>query len=199
MPVTMRSEGTLATRKKPTEKQTDQVLQSMLVFSKAVHHILETRAVEVAGEPLSASKVQILRLLQSRDAQTSTQIAQFLGVTRSAVTRLVTSLVSGGLVRRVDLHDDRRGFQVALTSKGTKVLERLLQEQRHVIRNAMERTAGADASQWADAMNEICEALVRSDEAFRKFCVQCGGFADGTCVLLGGSDDCLFLESSEKT
>jgi DNA-binding MarR family transcriptional regulator len=170
----------------------------MLAFSRAVNHILDTRAVEVAGEPLSPSRIQLLRLLQMRGAQTSTQISSFLGVTRPAVTRLVTTLVAQEMVRRVDLPEDRRGFTLELTDEGVRALEAVHLEQQHLVRSAFKQASDADPTQWAEMLEEMASALAHAEDTFQEFCQRCGGFSDGSCVLTGGTGTCLFLESEKQ-
>ena len=59
----------MAASKKISAENADEVLWRMLAFARAVNHILDTRAVEVAGEELSTSRIQLLRLLQVRGSQ----------------------------------------------------------------------------------------------------------------------------------
>ena len=82
----------MAARRLMTEKNTDNLLKSMLVISRTINHVLETRAIEVTGEPLTYSKIQILRLLGQRGEQSSSQLARFLGVSKPAITQIVTGI-----------------------------------------------------------------------------------------------------------
>ncbi len=188
----------MAARKRLNNGQTDGLLKAMLVFSRTVDQVLETRAIEAAAEPLSKSKVQILRLLDQRGGQTATQIARFLGVSKPAVTQIVDSLVQRNkLVARARSKRDRRGVEVKLTAKGQRVIQKVRAEQRHLVRSTMRRTSRTGTGRWIELLEEISGTLARADQAFQGFCLQCSAHSDGTCVLGGGEADCLFLQHQD--
>lgn len=175
------------------DQQLSGLLKAMLVFSRTTDHVLENRAIEDAGERLSGSKVEILRLLGRRGSQTSGQVARFLGVTNPAVTQLIDSLVAARLVKRQQSQNDRRGVELTLTSRGTRVFEKIHHQQRHVIRSTVRGVTDKDVVRWIDTLQELAGALARADRAFRGFCLQCGAHEDGRCVLTGGDANCLYL------
>lgn len=179
-------------------EDTDRLLKAMLVISRTVEHVLESRAVEDACGPLSRPRVQILRLLGQRGHQGSTQIARYLGVSKPAVSQIIDSMVREKLVVRTISRHDRRGVELKLSAKGRKAFQKVLGEQRHMIRNAVRQAAGANAIEWIQTLERISGALARADKAFQQFCLQCGAHADGTCVLVGGDAECLFLQNDRK-
>ena len=189
----------MATSKPIGLESTDRLLKAMLVFSRTVEHVLESRAGEDVCGPLSKPRVQILRLLGRRGPQSATQIANYLGVSKPAVTQVVDSMVRDKLVIRATSRRDRRGVELKLSAKGRRVFHDVRNEQRHLIRNAVRQAAGSDAIAWTETLQRISAALARADKAFRHFCLQCGAHADGTCVLVGGDADCLFLRHERKS
>ncbi len=173
----------------------DGLLKALLVLSRSVDQILETRAVaEAADEPLSLSKVQVLRLLNERGRQTSSQLARFLGVSKPAVTQIVEAMVRSNLVVRRSNTQDRREVGLELTKDGKATYRAVRRKQRHLVRGAMRMLDARDATQWVDALQRIAGALTRADRAFEHYCLQCGSHADGSCVLVGGDATCLFLK-----
>jgi len=177
-----------------SDRELDGLLKAMLVFSRTADHVLENRAIEEAGERLSGSKVQILRLLGQRGLQTSGQVARFLGVTKPAVTQIIESLVTARLVSRRQSQKDRRGIELALTTRGKRVFEKIRHQQRHVVRNTVRALPEKDTERWISTLQELSNALARADRAFRGFCLQCGAHDEGNCVLTGGNAHCVFLE-----
>ena len=177
----------------------DRLLKAMLVFSRTVSHVLESRAVEDAIGPLSKPRVQVLRLLGQRGAHSATQIAHYLGVSKPAVTHVIESMVRDRLVIRTTSSRDRRGVELTLSKKGRSVLRDVRKEQRHLIRNATREVNESHAVAWARALEEITGALAKADRTYRSFCLQCGAHADGTCILVGGGADCLFLRHERKS
>ncbi len=185
----------MAAKKTPalTSDRADNLLKAMLVFSRTAGHVLEDRTVEAAKTKLSRSRVQILRLLGQRGHQTSTRLARFLGVSKPAVTQIIDTMVKDKMVVRKRMTEDRRTVELRLTPRGREVFCKVRDEQRRVIRNAVRTTPRCNPDRWVKALEEITTALAGSGRAFKHFCLQCGSHADGSCVLSGGSADCLFL------
>ncbi len=126
----------------------DRLLTTMLMCARMVDHILEIRAVGMAvDQPLSASKVQVLRLLNRRTGQTSSQIARFLGVSKPAVSQIIDSMVRTRLVTRKTAKSDRREVNLQLTSKGNALCTAIRREQRQYLRAALSRAGQADPEQ----------------------------------------------------
>lgn len=178
----------------------DGTLKSMLVLARTIDHVFEMRAVETAvDEPMSTSKVQVLRLLGTQGAQTSGQVARFVGVSRPAITQLIDALVKDRLVSRRATPQDRRKVVVKLTKRGTETFRAVRRTQRHLLRNALRLADANAAARWQETMFEIAGAVAKADKAFEHFCLQCGAHADGTCVLVGGDAVCLFLQDGNPS
>ena len=179
-------------------KTADELLRAMTVLARTVSHVLETRVVETTEEPLTGSKLQLLLLLGQRGAQTPTQIARFLGISKPAVTQAVDAMLESGFVSRETSKADRRGYDLELTTRGKSVFRKVRTEQHHLIRNAL-RGIHTEPATWVAVLHEMSVALAKSDRAFKHFCVQCGAYADGNCVLVGGEVSCLFLRHRGDT
>lgn len=173
--------------------EVDRLYKALSVLSRTVAQILETRAVEAATGPLSQSKVQVLRLLAHRGVQTSSQVARFLNVSRPSVTQIIDALVESGLVSRRVAADDRREVVLDLTKRGRQWFQAVRREQRHLLRSALRSAGGGEVDEWITVLEKISGSLVRADRTLTHFCLQCGAHADGSCVLVGGDADCLFL------
>lgn len=185
----------MAKKTAPAVKKVDDILKAMLVFARTVDNVLEQRAVEHGvGEVLSASKVQILRLLGQRGAQTASQVSRYLGVSKPAVTQLIDVMVASRVVSRKTATEDRREIRLQLTKKGRESFQAIRRSQRHYVRNSLRNVSGARADAWIKSIHEVSESLARADDAFEHFCAQCGAHEDGTCVLVGGDATCLFLK-----
>lgn len=187
----------MASRAPLSQETVDGLLKSLSVLSRAVDEILESGSANGAPElqiaHLSRSKVQMLRLLDQQGGQTATQAARFLGVTKPAVTQLIDGMVRSKLVDRRPSTRDRREVRLKLAKGGRAVLQVLRRKQRHLLRNAIRMTTGADADRWSAVLCEVAGALTRSDRAYDRLCLQCGAYADESCVLVGGDAECLFL------
>ncbi len=173
--------------------EVDRLYKALSVLSRTVAQVLDTRAVEAATGPLSLSKVQVLRLLAHRKGQTSSQVARFLNVSRPSVTQLIDALVESGLVARRSAADDRREVVLDLTKQGRQGFQAVRREQRHLLRSALRSAEGGEVDAWITVLQKISSSLASADRTFTHFCLQCGAHADGSCVLIGGDANCLFL------
>ena len=181
-------------------KTIDGLLKALLVLARTVNHILDTRAVEAAvGEPLSPSKVQILRLLGQRGVQSSSRVAYYLGVSKPAVSQIIDSMAQDRLVVRKTAKHDRREVELRLTTKGREWYQAVRRQQRHLLRNALREHLAGSADRGVATLQDLAGAVARADKAFDNYCLQCGAHSDGSCVLLGGDADCRFLRPSKRT
>ena len=178
----------------------DELLKSMLVLAYTVHRVLEREVVAASvDEPLSASQAQALRLVGHHGGQTSSQVANFLGVTKAAVSQLADSMAQSGLVRRRRGPHDRRESILELTPRGKRRFLALLRGQRHRVRTAAKLSQRTGLDEWTRTTLDMAAALAGADRAFKQFCLQCGAHLDGSCVLVGGDAKCPFLEHREGT
>ena len=180
----------------------DRLLKALLVLNRSVDYVLETQAVATAVDMrLSASKVQVLRLLGQRGPQTSTQVARFLSVSRPAVTQIVDALVRAKLVARRATKHDRREVRLELIKAGQQCIGAIRRRQQHILRTAFCELGGRerDVERWILMLSDFNNALARADKTFGDFCLQCGAYEDGTCVLVGGEAECLYQSHADKT
>ena len=186
----------MASKVRLSQETVDGLLKALSVLSRAVDEILESGAANGAPElqiaNLSRSKAQMLRLLEQQGGQTATQAARFLGVTKPAVTQLINGMVRSKLVDRSPSRRDRREVRLKLAKGGRNVLQLLRRKQHHLLRNAIRMTTGADPDRWSAVLFEVAGALTRSDRAYERLCLQCGAYADESCILVGGDAECLF-------
>ncbi len=80
----------------------------------------------VAEYDVSWAQWMVLNAVYFEKAKTPAQIAQHIGVDRSAITRLVDRLEAKGLVLRSRENADRRSINIELTSKGRNLIPVLL-------------------------------------------------------------------------
>jgi DNA-binding MarR family transcriptional regulator len=182
-----------------SSQEIDSLLKSLLVVARATNHTLEKHAVEEAvEEPLSSSKIQILRLLSQRGTQTSSQVARFLDVSRPAVTQIIDSMVRSDFVSRTNATKDRREVKLRLTARGKQCYKSMHLKQRHLLRSALRLGGTTKPSRWTEMLEQIAGSLANADRAFKKHCLQCGAHADSSCVLVGGDACCDFIEAQSK-
>jgi DNA-binding MarR family transcriptional regulator len=72
---------------------------------------------------LSLPQFRTLALLRSVPSANLSAVAEFLGASLPTASRIVSGLVSKGLVERCEHADDRRQLELVLTSRGSATVE----------------------------------------------------------------------------
>lgn len=87
--------------------------------------LLMTRVAErrFESEPVSFSHWLVLASLSHHEHVSATTLSEDTGYDMGALTRIVDSLASCGLVRRERCKHDRRAVEIALTSEGRRCLQ----------------------------------------------------------------------------
>jgi DNA-binding MarR family transcriptional regulator len=89
------------------------------------NHVSQAFAAGVAAEGVTVAEWVAMRALYGREPTAPSRLAEAMGVTRGAVTKLADRLIAKGLaVRRAD-PGDGRAQTLALTAKGRGLVPRL--------------------------------------------------------------------------
>lgn len=180
-------------------KTVDSLLKSLMLVSRSVEEVLDTRAVIAAcGDPLSPSKVRMLRLITHSGKQSIGQIARFLGVSDPAASQLADALVRQKLILRNVDPNDRRTAYLRLTASGKKLSLSIEREQRHRVRLALQSAGSSKASAWNNLLRNVCQHLTAAEKTFGEYCLQCGAHEDSVCILEGGNHDCLYIRKTAR-
>ena len=109
------------------------------VFSDLLRRYQFRDREQICCHGLSVSQCYTLEALEQRGPMTMGQLAAHLSLKISSMTRVVDTLVEGGLVRRIDDPADRRVCRVQLNAKGRTLLSKvqggLIGEYEEVLRN----------------------------------------------------------------
>lgn len=82
-----------------------------------------SRLLERASDELSLPQYRVLSLVAS-SPERAARLAQRAAVSRPTLTAALDGLESRGLLRRTDVHDDRRGVLLEMTPAGRAALAR---------------------------------------------------------------------------
>jgi DNA-binding MarR family transcriptional regulator len=178
-----------------TRSQADELLRSLLLLGQSVHRVLERRVVEVSGNGLSQSKVSLLRILSRKGPQSPTAMAEFLNVSRPAVSQIASEMIEQGLILKSKSTKDSRRLHLAITEGGLEVVAGIEEAQRHLIRLASEYASGDIGSQWIESVHQLTDAIVHADDRFEQHCYQCEAYSNDSCVLVDGGAHCSYRVS----
>ena len=108
---------------------------------------------------LSHAQMGMLYLLLYHNEASVKQAADFLGVSKSAVTQLTDPLVDKQLVSRRNDHTDRRIVRLSLTSNGSQVLKKLAKHKFAGIRSAIDSLDDQDIEQLYGLHQKMTENI----------------------------------------
>jgi DNA-binding MarR family transcriptional regulator len=101
---------------------------------------LHTRTAEALGSiGLTPALFALLNVLGARDGAIQQQLSSDMGIDPSAMVKLIDELESAGLAERRRRPSDRRAWEVAITPKGRRTLERA----RRLVRQVEDEMLGA--------------------------------------------------------
>lgn len=110
-------------QKLEASKLTEHIGYWMRLVSNNVSHSF-ARKLEASG--ITVAEWVILREMYSGDDTTSpSAVAELTGLTRGAVSKLITRLLEKGMVSRKESSNDRRYQDIELTSKGALLVPKL--------------------------------------------------------------------------
>lgn len=109
------------------------------------------------------SQLRALRTVAGGDgAVRMSELADRLGIARRSATSVVDDLVTGGLLERRSDPTDRRAVEVAVTTKGRRLLRGLQDRRRSAAREVTAALPPADLAQLATLLSRLDEGRSRS-------------------------------------
>jgi MarR family 2-MHQ and catechol resistance regulon transcriptional repressor len=121
-----------------------------------IQEIIETlaRCQKVSANPsfwqkigLSHSQIGMLFMILHRENANVKQIAEHLGVTKSAITQLLDPLVTKGFIERQTDASDRRIVRFNLTDKGKKAIKEIHKQKFAGLRSALDSLSDSEIQQ----------------------------------------------------
>lgn len=86
------------------------------------NHVSHAFARSLLESGVTVAEWVVLREMYGREAMAPSELAEGIGMTRGAASKLVDRLVGKALITRKDRTDDRRFQEIALTAAGRKLV-----------------------------------------------------------------------------
>lgn len=144
-----------------TAEQVDAVVRVAQVAMAVV-----ARSLAAVEEAVTQPQLRVLVMISTRGPINVSTVAEALGVHPSNATRTCDALVRAGLVHRREASDDRRHVALTLTAKGSRLVERVLQQRRAAFRAVVTAMTPRDRKQvtatftaFADAAGEVAHGM----------------------------------------
>lgn len=111
------------------------------------------------NERLSMGQYFLIHKIEDADGARLSTLASILGISRPAITSIVTSLEDAGLVRRERSTADRRGVIVRLTPRGAALAGKFDREFGRVVRAATAVIPASDRRPTVATLRRVSEAM----------------------------------------
>lgn len=124
----------------------------------------------LAASGHSASAVHTLLEIDARGAMTAAQLAPFLGLDKSSISRMLAKLIEAGELEEAVASDDARVKQLSLTRAGKRKVDQIHAYGRMQVNTAMARLNPSQRQAVAQGLGAYAQALQacrENDEAFR--------------------------------
>jgi len=115
----------------------------------------------IIGNKLGITRVQImtLRFVSYNNECKTSDIAEFLSVSRPDATRIVNTLVTKGFINRVYDKNDRRVIRLKITTEGMRVFEDIKKELITNFSEIINKMEKEDAEALMKGMKALCDVL----------------------------------------
>jgi len=119
----------------------------------------------IIGKKLGITRVQTMTLrfvIYNEECKTS-DIADFLSVSRSDATRITDTLVSKGFIERINDEKDRRVIRLKITDEGKKIFEDIRKELVLCFSKILEKMDKEDAEALMKGLRALSNVLKEID------------------------------------
>ena len=106
-----------------TEQNLRLVAQELFRLLPVFHRKLIRSCWVQSKSVLSPMQLHVLFILQSKVANTMTEIAQEIGISRQQLTPLIDKLIASGHIQREHDQIDRRNIKLSITASGQQHLD----------------------------------------------------------------------------
>lgn len=112
-----------------------------MILTNAIHHEYKRRDLGV-GFPLHSSQLRFIDTIHHNPDINVTDLAQILGISKSAVSKMTSKLKSMGLVERYTAPENKKDVLVKLTDRGELVHERFTKTYRNAFNHIHNKLDG---------------------------------------------------------
>jgi len=126
----------------------DALQQSAMITARETYRFL-------SRHKLSVSQFRTLEILYNQGPLCQKDISEHVVKTTGTMTTVIDGLEKKSLARRVRAKNDRRRYNVELTTEGKKLVKKILPQQTKRIKKVMERLPSMDL----EHLKRICNTL----------------------------------------
>ncbi|MGX7059101.1 MarR family winged helix-turn-helix transcriptional regulator [Vagococcus humatus] len=123
----------------------------MALLSNYLNHIQK----KMSGYPFNFNEIRIILDLYDRKTLTAVEIEESLDLDKGYASRLIRNLAEQEVIRKEQSEEDKRSFDLSLTSKGRKIAKELLQAYLNILERDLEKMNDTQLSELDMALSVI--------------------------------------------
>ncbi len=167
-----------------SDAKLERFLRGAHVFATSIKQILEERLLTEATENrLSFPQYNALRMLQSRTARHVGDVANFLGISYPAASKIVERLHKMGFLTRREDPNDRRASCLTISGEGAALIKRYEAHKRTSVEQLLTDFTAEEIEALGITLERLAEQLLQSEPCYQKICMQCGAYFGETCAM----------------
>jgi DNA-binding MarR family transcriptional regulator len=144
--------------------QIESILQSIHAIK---HQLLTGNYILSPHNQIPGSQWIVLRIVFQNEGIGIKELSGFLGISSSAATQLVDSLVKKGLLIREQSPDDRRALKIRLTAKTNELIENAQSRVLEKVHSLFDGFSDEELQQYCDLSSKFA-ARILSKQAGQK-------------------------------
>ena len=148
-------------KEKPRLEVADRIVKAYNLISQGINPSF------LAKMSLTTSQMKVLLLFEEDKKFSMGELSALYSVSVSTMTSMVDRMTQNNMLKREQDRNDRRIVLVSLTSKGKKVLNRLLYARRKVLESFLYTLNENEVKRFSRAMNDAAHFLNRARENIR--------------------------------
>lgn len=146
----------------PSHSRPDLVREALVAYWKSLAIVDPLRIEAWDDAQITLPLLRVLVYLREHPSATTGDIARYMSVTSSNVTRLVDRLVQQGLVQREDNPADRRFLRHSLTAEGEAALGNVQQRATLFVAHIFDELSDRDLRHLTEVFDKLWVAAKRS-------------------------------------
>jgi DNA-binding MarR family transcriptional regulator len=159
-------------------------LGSSQIFVSALQDIIDKDILsQVLKNKITVTQLKLLKLVNSGDQHTISEVAAFLGVSNAAASKTVDRLVRQLLLRRSEGESDRRTMLLTLTERSRRLLAAYDEAMEIKLHELFEGSSAADLKRVVEILDRLSTRIVQQTAFPDEICLQCGIYTREKCLL----------------
>ncbi|WP_051688147.1 MarR family winged helix-turn-helix transcriptional regulator [Desulfofalx alkaliphila] len=137
---------------------------------------------------ITPSQLKAIKFLSRHNNNLLTGIAEGLGISNAAVTKMTDRLEKKGLVERISCAGDRRATALKVTKLGEELIAKTEQAEMHQWNSVLSKMSADDKKALVRGLEAFIKAGLADIKDFNEVCLKCGVEHSDNCPLNSSAD-----------